>query len=204
MTITFSRVAALALTVGASSASAQRASLVIVNAHVVTVDSTKPEAQAIAVAGDRIIAVGTNAEIRKLATNATKVMDVGGKLVIPGFIDGHGHYTGLGQSKLQLDLTKARTWDDIVKMVGEAAKRAKPGEWIEGHGWHQAKWVRLPVPSVEGNPVHASLSAVSPNNPVSLSHASGHASFVNAKAMELAGITKSTANPAGGEIVHDE
>ena len=110
---------------------------------------------------------------------------------------------GLGQSKLQLDLTTAHTWDDIVAMVAEAAKKARPGEWIAGRGWHQAKWDRLPVPSVEGNPVHASLSAVSPNNPVVLTHASGHASFVNAKALELAGVTSATTNPAGGEIVRD-
>jgi predicted amidohydrolase YtcJ len=110
---------------------------------------------------------------------------------------------GLGQSKLQLDLTKARVWDDIVAQVADAVKKAKPGEWIIGRGWHQAKWEKPPVPAIEGNPVHTSLSAVSPNNPVVLTHASGHASFVNAKAMELAGITKSTANPSGGEIVHD-
>ncbi len=194
---------ALCLAAPVAGAHAQSATLIIVNGHVVTVDSTKPEAQAVAVAGDRILAVGTNAEIRKLASKSTKVMDVGGKLVIPGFIDGHGHYMGLGETKLQLDLTKAHTWDDIVKMVGTAAKKAKPGEWISGFGWHQAKWDKPPVPMVEGNPVHTALSTASPNNPVVLSHASGHATFVNAKAMELAGITKSTANPAGGEIVHD-
>jgi predicted amidohydrolase YtcJ len=203
MRITPAHIASFALLITAHSAAAQQQSptLIIVNAHVVTVDSAKPEAQAVAVAGDRILAVGTDAEIRKLATKSTEVMDAGGKLVIPGFIDGHGHYMSLGESKLQLDLTKAHTWDDIVKMVGDAAKNAKPGEWIIGHGWHQAKWDTPPVPSVEGNPVHTSLSAVSPNNPVALSHASGHATFVNAKAMALAGITKSTPNPAGGEIV---
>jgi len=177
--------------------------LVLVNGHIVTVDSAKPEAQAVAIKDDRIIAVGTTLEIRRLVRSQTKVIDLQGRLAVPGFIDGHGHYMGLGQSKLQLDLTKARTWDDIVAMVGDAAKKAKPGEWISGRGWHQAKWDRLPVPSVEGNPVHASLSAVSPNNPVVLGHASGHASFVNGKALELAGVTKDTQNPSGGEIVRD-
>src|SRR4030095_9154257 len=119
------------------------------------------------------------------------------------FIDGHGHFMGLGQSKLQLDLTKARLWDDLAAMVGGAAKKAKPGDGITGRGWHQAKWERPPVPVIEGNPVHASLSAVSPNNPWVLTHASGHASFVNAKALELGGVTKQTPNPSGGEIVRD-
>jgi predicted amidohydrolase YtcJ len=200
-----SHVAILALAIGPSLATAQTptATLVLTNGKIVTVDSARPEAQAVAINGDRIVAVGTSAEIRRYVTPSTKVIDLQGKLAIPGFIDGHGHYMGLGQSKLQLDLTKARVWDDIVAQVADAAKKAKPGEWIIGRGWHQAKWEKPPVPAVEGNPVHTSLSAVSPNNPVVLTHASGHASFVNAKAMELAGITKSTANPSGGEIVHD-
>lgn len=177
--------------------------LVLVNGHIVTVDPAKPEAQAVAIKDDRIIAVGSTAQIRRLVRSQTTVIDLEGKLAVPGFIDGHGHYMGLGQSKLQLDLTKAHTWDDIVAMVAQAAKTAKPGEWIVGRGWHQAKWDRPPVPAVEGNPVHTSLSAVSPDNPVVLTHASGHASFVNGKALELAGVTKQTQNPAGGEIVRD-
>jgi predicted amidohydrolase YtcJ len=196
-------VAAVATFPSAAQAQARTATLVLTNGKIVTVDSARPEAQAVAVAGDRILAVGTSADIRRYVTPSTKVIDLQGRLAIPGFIDGHGHYMGLGQSKLQLDLTKARLWDDIVAQVADAAKKAKPGEWILGRGWHQAKWEKPPVPAIEGNPVHTSLSAVSPNNPVVLTHASGHASFVNAKAMELAGITKSTPNPSGGEIVHD-
>ena len=197
------RLAAAIAVVFTPAAYAQSATLILTNGHIVTVDSARPQAQAVAIAADRIIAVGSSAEIRRLATASTKVIDLHGKLAVPGFIDGHGHYMGLGQSKLQLDLTTARTWDDITAMVGAAAKKAKPGDWIAGRGWHQAKWDRLPVPSVEGNPVHASLSAVSPNNPVVLTHASGHASFVNGKALELAGVTRDTPNPSGGEIVRD-
>ena len=197
------RLAAAIAVVFTPAAYAQSATLILTNGHIVTVDSARPQAQAVAIAADRIIAVGSSAEIRRLATASTKVIDLHGKLAVPGFIDGHGHYMGLGQSKLQLDLTTARTWDDITAMVGAAAKKAKPGDWIAGRGWHQAKWDRLPVPSIEGNPVHASLSAVSPNNPVVLTHASGHASFVNGKALELAGVTRDTPNPSGGEIVRD-
>jgi len=193
----------LAAAPGWAAAQARTATMVLTNGHIVTVDSARPEAQAVAIAGDRILAVGTSAEIGRYVTPSTKVIDLQGKLAVPGFIDGHGHYTGLGQSKLQLDLTKARVGDDIVAQVAAAAKTAKPGQWIIGRGWHQAKWEKPPVPAVEGNPVHTSLSAVSPNNPVQLTHASGHAAFVNAKAMELAGITKTTPNPSGGEIVHD-
>src|SRR4051812_42725119 len=188
-------VAVAVVTAGSSAAAQSTATLVLLNGHVVTVDSSKPEAQAVAVAGDRILAVGTDAEIRKLVTPSTRVIDVKGRLVTPGFTDGHGHFMALGETKLELDLTRARTWDDIVAQVARAAKTAKPGEWIVGHGWHQAKWDRPPEPAVEGNPVHAALSAVSPNNPVVLEHASGHATFVNANALALAGITKRTANP---------
>ncbi len=83
-------------------------------------------------------------------------------MAVPGFIDSHGHYMGLGESKMILDLTRARTWDDIVAMVAAAAARSEPGEWIQGRGWHQEKWDAVPVPNVDGVPTHESLSAVSP------------------------------------------
>jgi predicted amidohydrolase YtcJ len=190
-------------TAASLAAQTRTATMALINGHIVTVDSTRPEAQAVAIAGDRIIAVGTTAEIQRLITPSTRVIDLQGRLAIPGFIEGHGHWMGLGQSKLQLDLTTVKNWDEIVAMVRDAAAKAKPGEWILGRGWHQEKWDKAPMPSVEGNPVHTSLSAASPNNPVYLTHASGHASFVNGKAMELAGINTATKNPDGGEIVRD-
>jgi predicted amidohydrolase YtcJ len=182
---------------------AQRADLVLLNGHVVTVDSTRPEAEAIAIHGDRILAVGTSDEMRKLAPPSARIIELAGRLAIPGFIEGHGHYTALGESKLVLDLTTARTWDDIVAMVDAAVKKAKPGEWITGRGWHQEKWTAVPQPNVEGVPLHASLDRVSADNPVVLEHASGHASFVNGRALTLAGVTRATPNPPGGEIVKD-
>ena len=126
-----------------------------------------------------------------------------GKLAIPGFIEGHGHFTGVGEAELNLKLMPTTSWDQIVSMVADAAKTAKPGEWIIGRGWHQEKWTNRPDPNVEGFPTHASLDAVSPNNPVLLTHASGHASFVNAKAMEISDINRTTPNPPGGEILKD-
>jgi predicted amidohydrolase YtcJ len=181
----------------------EAADLVLMNGKIVTVDEAKPEAQALAVRGDIIVAVGSNRYLRPYINEATKVIDLEGKLAIPGFIDAHGHFTSLGESKLKLDLVKIKNWDEIVSMVEEAAMKAEPGEWILGRGWHQEKWDKSPDPNVDGLPFHHSLSKISPENPVLLTHASGHASFANAKAMELAGITNKTPNPPGGEIVKD-
>jgi predicted amidohydrolase YtcJ len=180
------------------------ATLVLRNGKIATVDSAKPEAQAIAFRGDTIAAVGSDDEIQPLVGPNTEVIDLAGQFAMPGFIDGHGHFMNLGQSKMNLDLMDVKNWDEIVTMVGDAARKAKPGDWILGRGWHQEKWDRKPEPTVEGFPVHDALSKASPDNPVLLTHASGHAAFVNAKAMELAGITPKTPNPAGGEILKDK
>ena len=179
------------------------ADLVLTNGRVLTVEDALPEAQALAIKGDRIAAVGTSAEIRRYVGPATQVIDLNGQLAVPGFIDGHAHFLGVGEAQLNLNLMSTTSWGQIVAMVGESVKKAKPGEWIVGRGWHQEKWTSRPQPNVEGFPTHASLDAVSPNNPVVLTHASGHASFVNAKAMEVSGITSSTPNPRGGEILKD-
>jgi len=179
------------------------ATLVLRNGKVVTVDASMPQAQAIAISGDRIVGVGSNDAMQKFVGPGTQVIDLRGQLAIPGLIESHGHFMGFGQSKLTLDLMDVKDWNEIVSMVAAAAKQAKPGEWILGRGWHQEKWSSVPKPNVEGFPFHDELSKVSPNNPVMLTHASGHASFVNAKAMELANITRTTVNPAGGEILKD-
>lgn len=179
------------------------ATLVLQNGKVVTVDAAMPEAQAIAIRGDRIVAVGTNDSIRQFVGPATRVIDLRGQLAVPGLIESHGHFMGFGQSKVTLDLMDVKDWAEIVSMVAAAAKQAKPGDWIIGRGWHQEKWTSVPKPNVEGFPLHDELSKVSPNNPVMLTHASGHASFVNAKAMEAANLTRTTVNPSGGEILKD-
>jgi predicted amidohydrolase YtcJ len=179
------------------------ADLVLTNGKIVTVEDSLSEAQAIAIAGDRIAAIGSSADIKRHTGPKTQVIDLKGQLVIPGFIEGHGHFTGVGQAQLNLKLMKTTSWDQIVAMVADAAKKAKPGQWIYGRGWHQEKWTSKPQPNVEGFPTHDALSKVSPNNPVLLTHASGHASFANAKAMELSGITKDTPNPTGGDILKD-
>ena len=179
------------------------ADVVLTNGKVVTVDDALPEAQAIAIRGDRIIAVGTNEEITALVGELTSTIDLAGRLALPGFIEGHGHYTSLGRSKTILDLTQVESWDEIVAMVADVVQSASPDQWIEGRGWHQEKWNEVPPGSVEGVPTHTTLSAVSNNNPVVLGHASGHAAFANASALELAGINNQTPDPPGGTIVRD-
>lgn len=177
------------------------ADLVLKNGKIVTVDEDNPEAQALAVREDTIVDVGSNSEMDAYIGDETKVIDLKGKLAVPGFIDSHAHFTSIGQAQMSLDLTQAENWGDIVHMVEQAVKKSEPGEWIIGRGWHQEKWNQTPEPNVDGLPYHNRLSEVSPQNPVLLTHASGHSSIANAKAMELADITKDTPDPEGGEIV---
>ncbi|MCJ7679794.1 MAG: amidohydrolase [Candidatus Aminicenantes bacterium] len=179
------------------------ADLVLTNGKIVTVEEGQPEVEALAVRGDIIIALGSSARIKQYIGEATQVIDLEGRLAIPGFIDSHAHFSGIGEARLSLDLMKVNSWENIVAMVAEAAQKANPGEFITGRGWHQEKWDSVPDPNVSGLPYHTELSRVSPDNPVILRHASGHSSIANAKAMELADITKGTPDPAGGEIVRD-
>ena len=170
---------------------AQPADLVLRSGKIVTLDQNET-VQALAARGGKIVAAGTNQEIQSYIAQSTKVIDLNGRLAIPGLIEGHGHFMALGASKMELNLRDAKNWDEIVAMVAAAAREAKPGTWILGRGFHQAKWDKPPSPNVLGFPVHASLSKVSPRNPVWLEHASGHASFANAEAMRLAAIDRNT------------
>ena len=178
------------------------ADLVLVGGKIHTLDDAMPEAEALAAKDGRIVAVGARAEVEGWIGDGTEVIDLAGRTAIPGFIEGHGHFMGLGDSRIQLDLRGAASWEEIVEQVAAAAAEAEPGAWIRGRGWHQDKWSAAPDPAVEGFPVHPTLSAVSPDNPVLLTHASGHALFANAKAMELAGVDASTPNPPGGDLLH--
>ncbi len=179
------------------------ADLVLRNGKIVTVDDTNPEAQALAVRGNEIVAVGTNDEVDAYRSEMTTVIDLDGQLAIPGFIEGHGHFLGVGNAQMQLRLMDTQNWEEVVSVVAAAVEQAQPGQLIRGRGWHQEKWDPLPEPNVEGFPLHDRLSEVSPDNPVLLTHASGHATFANALAMEMSGITRDTPNPDGGEILRD-
>jgi len=180
------------------------ADLVLLNGKVITIERKLPEAEALAIRGDRIIAVGKEKTIRRYIGQLTRIIDLDGKVAVPGLIDSHGHFMSLGQSKMVLNLATCQSWEEIIAMVKAAAEKTPPGEWILGRGWHQEKWERPPEPNVDGLPIHDGLSMVSPQNPVLLTHASGHSCLANAKAMELAGITKKTPDPPGGEIVRDK
>jgi predicted amidohydrolase YtcJ len=192
------------LAVSMSGPDVEKADVVLKNGKIVTLDPSKPHVEALAIAGRTIKAIGTNKYIGETYVGSTtEVIDLEGQLAIPGFIEGHGHLLALGQTQMMLDLTKAQNWDEIVAMVAEAAQQAGPGTWIQGWGWHQEKWNKLPDPNIDGFPTHHELSKVSPQNPVELTHASGHALFVNARALELAGVDLNTPDPSGGEIVRD-
>jgi predicted amidohydrolase YtcJ len=192
------------MSVGSHAWSDPPADLIITGGHVITVDPQCPTAEAIAVRGDRIAAVGTAAEIARHRGPQTKVLSVTGQTVIPGFIEGHGHFVGMGESLRILDCSTARTWDELVEQVAAAARNLPPGTWVFGRGWHQDKWQSPPVPAIDGTPTHTALSQAVPAHPVMLSHASGHMCIVNAAAMQLAGIDSQTPSPDGGEIVHDD
>ena len=177
------------------------ASLVLTNGKIATVDDALGTQESIAVTGHIITAVGSNEDIAPYIGPETTVLNVQGKLVIPGFIEGHGHYLSLGRARQILDLSTAKNWGDIENQVAVAVDAAKPGEWIFGRGWHQDKWDRLPANSVDGVPTNRSLNEIAPDNPVYLGHASGHAAYANDASLAAGGIDDSTADPAGGTIV---
>jgi predicted amidohydrolase YtcJ len=179
------------------------ADLVLRDGLIVTLDPLQPQVQALAIREGRIEAMGSDEAIAHYVGANTKVMDLRGAFVTPGFIEGHGHLLGTGLSLMELNVGEAPNWDAIVAMVKAAVAKAKPGEWILGTGWQQSKWNKVPQPNVDGLPLPGSLDSVSPNNPVMLEHVSGHAVYANAAALKLAGITSKTPDPQGGSIVHD-
>jgi predicted amidohydrolase YtcJ len=179
------------------------ADLVLRNAVVHTLDAKRPRAEAVAVRGNRIVAVGSNADVQPLVGSRTRVLDLRGRTVVPGFDDSHAHFLGIGFARLDVDLVGTRSYAEVVERVAAAVKGRRPGEWVRGRGWHEGKW-ETPAPgAVRGFPTHAALTAASPDNPVVLERADGHAVLANAKAMALKGISRETKAPTGGEIIRD-
>jgi predicted amidohydrolase YtcJ len=171
---------------------------IYVNANVYTLDSAWRRAEALAVAGDRIVAVGARREVQRLKQPATRVVDLGGKTVLPGLIDAHAHFASLGSYELgRVDLSDARSFDEVVEMIAARAKRADEGDWIIGGRWDHERWPGRELPT------HEKLSVVCPDHPVWITRVDGHAGLANAAAMRLAGITRETPSPAGGEIIKD-
>ena len=201
---------AVVLLVSACSISEKEtATLLIHGGPIYTVDSTQTMVEAVATLDSVILFAGSLEEARKYQDEKTKVIDLQGKTMTPGLIEGHGHFMGLGYNELDLDLMNTRSYQEIVDAVAEKVKEAEPGEWITGRGWHQSKWDSMPARTVKGFQTHELLSEVSPENPVYLRHASGHAGFANAKAMEIAGLQLlpgESADPyeiEGGEVIRD-
>ena len=180
------------------------ATLVLRGGNIITLDDKQPKATALAVRGDRIAALGSDRQIQKFMGPKTRVIDLRGRLAVPGFIEGHGHFLGLGRTRMQLDLMGAKNWAEIVRLVAKAAKQAKRGEWIIGRGWHQEHWDRPPEPNIDGYPTHAALSKVSPHNPVLLTHRTGHMVFANTAAMRAARVTRDSPDLKGGKILRDQ
>jgi predicted amidohydrolase YtcJ len=176
-------------------AAAQQADLLITNARVYTVDAALPRAQAIAVRGDRIVFVGSNQEAATLRGPNTRVFDVEGKTVIPGMIDSHGHLTGLGSALRTVDLVGTRSYDEVIARVARRAAELPAGTWVVGRGWDQNDWPDTRFPT------HERLSTAVSAHPVVLTRIDGHAIFANARALQLAGITKATPDPTGGRII---
>jgi hypothetical protein len=192
------RLIRLALALAAAPLAAQQApaDLIVTNARIYTVDESRPVVEAFAVRGDRVAFVGDLRGALTLKGPQTRVLDLGGRTVIPGMVDAHGHVSGLGSALAIVDLTGASSYDEIIARVAAKAKTVAPGVWVTGRGWDQNRWADTRFPS------HEKLSAAVPNNPVLLERVDGHANLANKKAMEAAGVTAATKDPVGGRIEH--
>ena len=184
--------------------------MLIYGGTIYTVNDNQTTVEAVAVKGDTILFAGSMAEAEVFKGETTELIDLKGKTMTPGLIEGHGHFMGLGYNEISLDLLGTTSYQSIIDAVAKRVETAKPGEWITGRGWHQSKWDSLPENLVKGFQTHFRLSDVSPDNPVYLSHASGHAGFANAKAMEIAGLTGlykeglGAYEVEGGEVILDQ
>ncbi len=174
------------------------ADLIVVNAKVHTMDSAKRTAEAFAVMGNKIVAVGTNDEIKKLANAETKTIDAQGKVVIPGFNDAHVHFLEGGYQLSSVDLRDAKSPEEFVKRIKEFAAKLPKGRWILGGKWDHENWTPNNLPTA------AMIDAVTPDNPVFIDRLDGHMALANSAAMKLAGVDKNTKDVAGGEIVRDK
>ena len=173
------------------------ADLLLTNGNFWTGDAARPGVQAVAVRGDRIIAVGTNEDVARLKDANTRVMDLAGKLALPGFIDDHTHFVAGGFQLLSVELRDAKTQAELARRIGEQAKKVGPDRWITGGDWDHELWPGAPLPTRE------LIDSVTPNNPVFVSRLDGHMVLVNSLVLRKAGITRATPDPPGGTIVRD-
>src|SRR5258707_9787416 len=174
------------------------ADLVFTNGNIYTANDKQPHAEAVAVKGDRIIFVGSNAAAKNYEGPTTRIVDLHGATTLPGMADAHQHLEGVGFREMTLNLEGITNLQDFLAKVKARVDQAKPGEWVTGRGWIETFW----TPPVF--PTRWDLDKVSPNNPVILGRSDGHGTVVNSAALKIAGITKDTPSPFGGEISKDK
>ncbi|MEK6409387.1 MAG: amidohydrolase [Acidobacteriota bacterium] len=199
-TLAFALIAALLLLASVSAkpeAAPEAADTVFKNGNIYTVNDRRPHAEAVAVKAGKIIFVGSNADVKAYEGKGTRVVDLKGNTVVPGLTDSHYHLSGVGAREMNLNLEGITSLEAFLAKVKERVDRAKPGEWVTGRGWIETFW-KPPV-----FPTRGDLDKISPNNPVALTRADGHASIANSAALKVAGIDKNTPNPFGGEFLKD-
>ena len=191
-----SRISLLALAVGTASAQSRvvTADLILTNGRIYTVDDTRPVVEAVAVAGGKVLFAGNAAGALALKNAGTKVVDLGGRTVIPGMVDAHGHVSGLGDALHIVDLTGTASYDEVVARVAERARKVPKGQWVLGRGWDQNDWGDTRFPT------HDKMTAAVPDHPVYIVRVDGHAGLANLKALQAANVTASAQDPTGGHI----
>lgn len=175
----------------------EKAEMILKNGKIITMGKEKAQVQALAVRRGKIIAIGSNKEVESYIGKNTQVIDLKGKLAIPGFTESHAHLLDMGQAKMILDVEGTKSEKEIVSMVKKQVQKTEKGTWIIGRGWDQNDWEIKKFPNLE------LLSKIAPEHPVCLIRIDGHALWVNKKALELEGVTAITTSPKGGRIIKD-
>src|SRR2546421_149933 len=191
-------VAAILLFMSGITADAETAEIIFINGNIYTVNEKQLSAQAIAVKSDRIVFVGTNADAERFRGDQTRIVDLAGKAVMPGFTDSHCHIFGIGEREMTLNLEGTNAREDFVAKVKERVAQTERDKWITGRGWIETFWKPPQFPT------RADLDKIAPDNPVFLTRADGHAGIANSAALRIAKIEKETPNPFGGQILHDK
>jgi len=173
------------------------ADLIIVNAKVHTMDRAQPIAEAVAIHGNRIVAIGSTKDIKKLAGNSTKTIDAQGQLVLPGFNDAHVHFMSGGFQLSSVDLRDATSPQEFAERIRDFAARLPEGRWITGGDWDHERWPDAKLPTKE------LIDGYTQNTPVFVNRLDGHMSLANSLALKFAGLTRQTLDPPGGVIVRD-
>ena len=187
----------LLLAIAAHAQTKPAADLIITNAKIYTVDPARPSADAVAILGDRIVAVGSNPEIETWHGPKTRVLDADGKLLLPGFNDAHVHFVPGGQQLDSIDLNDATSAQEFANRIAARARNTPKGEWITGGDWDETKWTPAALPTKQ------LIDPVTPNTPVFVSRYDGHMALANSVVLKMAGITAATPDPPGGAIVRD-